>query len=127
MTDQFQHAEWDDERIRKWAYSIGNNTGEVIDRIFSSLKIKEQGYNSSLSVLRLSKSYSQERLEVACEMALTKIHILRYNHLKSILSSNQDLVYLENKSGDEKKERNSHELGYVRGVNYYGGGNEDVK
>ena len=127
MPDQFQHAEWDDERIRKWAYSIGNNTGEVIDRIFASVKIREQGYNSSLSVLRLSKSYSQERLEVACEIALSKVRIPRYQHLKSILSLNQDLVYLENKSGADKKERNSHELGYVRGAHYYGGGSKDVK
>jgi len=57
MPDQFQHTEWDDERIKKWAYSIGNCTGEVIDRIFNSVRIKEQGYNSALSVLRLSSRY----------------------------------------------------------------------
>jgi transposase len=127
MPDQFQQAEWDDKRIRKWAYSIGNNTGEVIDRIFASVKIKEQGYNSSLSVLRLSKSYSEERLEVACEMALAKVRIPRYQHLKSILSSNQDNVYLETKSDTDKKERNRHTQGYVRGADYYGGGNGDAK
>lgn len=44
MPDQFQQSEWDDRRIKKWAYSIGNNTGEVIDRIFNSVKMKEQGY-----------------------------------------------------------------------------------
>lgn len=75
MPGQFQQSEWDDRRIKKWAYSIGNNTGEVIDRIFNSVKMKEQGYNSSLSVLRLSKSYSEERLEVACEMALSKVRV----------------------------------------------------
>ena len=42
MPDRFKHPEWDDERIRKWAYSIGGNTGTVIDRIFLSVKIKEQ-------------------------------------------------------------------------------------
>jgi len=90
MPDQFNQTEWDDERIKKWAYSIGNCTGEVIDRIFNSVKIKEQGYNSALSVLRMSKRYSNERLETACEIALTKIRTPRYSHLKSILSSNQD-------------------------------------
>jgi len=127
MPDQFQQAEWDDQRIRKWAYSIGNNTGEVIDRIFDSVKIKEQGYNSSLSVLRLSKSYSKERLEVACEMALTKVRIPRYQHLKSILSSNQDFVYLKSKSDADIKEHDHHVQGYVRGAGYYGGGNGDAK
>jgi hypothetical protein len=33
----------------------------------------QAGYNSCLSALRLSKSYSPVRLETACEMALTKI------------------------------------------------------
>lgn len=126
MPDHFQQLEWDDSRIRKWAYSIGNNTGEVIDRIFASVKIKEQGYNSSLSVLRLSKSYSEERLEVACEIALTKIRIPRYQHLKSILSSNQDFIYLESKSDADKKERNRNVKGYVRGADYYGGGNDNA-
>lgn len=127
MPVQFQQVEWDDQRIRKWAYSIGNNTGEVIDRIFASVKIKEQGYNSSLSVLRLNKSYSKERLEVACEMALTKVRTPRYQHLKSILSSNQDLVYLKSKSDADIKEYDRHVQGYVRGGDYYGGGNGDAK
>ena len=126
MPDQFQQAEWDDGRIRKWAYSIGNNAGEVIDRIFASVKIKEQGYNSSLSVLKLSKSYSEERLEAACEMALAKVRIPRYQHLKSILSSNQDLVYIKKKSDNNKKEHNSNAQGYVRGSDYYGGGNDNA-
>lgn len=121
MPDQFQKPEWDDTRIKNWAYSIGNNTGEVIDRIFSKVKVKEQGYNSSLSVLRLSKSYSEKRLEIACEMALTKVRSPRYHHLKSILSSNQDLVYIENRSKIEREEINKGVQGYVRGPEYYGG------
>ena len=121
MPDQFQKPEWDDIRIKNWAYSIGNNTGEVIDRIFSKVKVKEQGYNSSLSVLRLSKSYSEKRLEIACEMALTKVRSPRYHHLKSILSSNQDLVYIENRSKIEREEINKGVQGYVRGPEYYGG------
>jgi transposase len=127
MPDQFQQTEWDDRRIRKWAYSIGNNTGEVIDRIFDSVKMKEQGYNSSLSVLRLSKSYSEERLEVACEIALAKVRVPRYQHLKSILSSNQDHVYFKNKSDTDKKVHNCNIQGYVRGADYYSGGNGDAK
>jgi transposase len=126
MPNQFQQVEWDDTRIRKWAYSIGNNTGEVIDRIFAGVRLKEQGYNSSLSVLRLSKSYSEERLEVACEMALAKVRIPRYHHLKSILSSNQDIVYLESKLYSDKKEHNRNIQGYVRGAEYYSGGDENA-
>jgi transposase len=119
MPDQFQKSEWDDTRIKNWAYSIGNNAGEVIDRIFYSVKIKEQGYNSSLSVLRLSKTYSEARLEIACELALTKVRIPRYHHLKSILAANQDQIYLESKNASKLPSKETG--GYVRGAEYYGG------
>jgi hypothetical protein len=124
MPDKFHHAKWDDERIKKWAYSIGPCTGEVIDRIFASVRIKEQGYNSALSVLRLSKTYSVERLEVSCELALEKIRSPRYKNLKAILSSNQDQVFLSKKAETKSKELNQTVQGYVRGSQYYGGGDE---
>lgn len=123
MPDRFKKPEWDDVRIKNWAYSIGNHTGEVIDRIFASVKIKEQGYNSSLSVLRLSKTYSEARLETACELALTKVRTPRYHHLKAILSANQDQIYLENRNASAKPQKESG--GYVRGAEYYGGGSND--
>lgn len=122
MPDQLKRTEWDQERITKWAYSIGHYTGEVIDRIFAGVKIIEQGYNSSLSVLRLSKAYSGVRLETACEMALVKVRTPRYHHLKSILAANQDLIYLERKI---KPVKSSSGTGYVRGAEYYGGGRND--
>lgn len=50
-------VEWDDERIRNWAGSIGRSTRIVIDRLFDSVGIKEQGYNPCLAVLRLSRTY----------------------------------------------------------------------
>ena len=81
--------------------------------------IKEQGYNPSLSVLRLSKTYSEARLESACEFALTKIKTPRYHHLKAILASNQDLIYHESKiTSINSKNATS---GYIRGPEYYGG------
>ena len=122
MPDRFQQPEWDDVRITKWAYAIGIYTGEVIDRIFAGVKVKEQGYNPSLSVLRLSKTYSEVRLEIACEMALTHVRTPRYHHLKSILAANQDQTYLEQKKASEKKPAAG---GYVRGAAYYGGGSDD--
>lgn len=124
MPDKFHHAKWDDERIKNWAYSIGACTGEVVDRIFTSVRIKEQGYNSALSVLRLSKTYSAERLEVSCELALERLRSPRYKNLKAILSSNQDEVFLSKKAETKFKELNETVQGYVRGSQYYGGGDE---
>jgi transposase len=123
MPDQFNQPEWDDIRIKRWAFSIGSNAGEVIERIFREVKIKEQGYNSSLSVLRLSKTYSEARLETACELALTIVRVPRYHHLKAILSANQDQIYLEKKKASSKPQQNTQ--GYIRGAEYYGGSGND--
>jgi transposase len=122
MPDQFQQMEWDDQRIRSWAASIGDSTSVVIDRIFGGVKIKEQGYNACLSVLRLSKSYSKEILEGACLLALTKFRSPRYRHLKSILASNEDMIY----TNDQKRNATVNDTkGYVRGASYYGGNHND--
>ena len=122
MPDQFQQMDWDDQRICSWAASIGNSTSAVIDLIFASVKIKEQGYNACLSVLRLSKSYSKERLEAACSLALTKFRSPHYRHLKSILASNEDMIY----ANDQKRNAAVNETkGYVRGASYYGGHHND--
>ena len=123
MPEQFKIEATNDQTIKDRASSIGDNTLEVIERIFAMVKVKEQGYNPSLSILRLSKTYSPARLETACEYALSKIKSPRYKHLKSILSSNQDQIYLENKNISNKSvEVNS---GYIRGPEYYGGGLND--
>ena len=107
----------------RWAYSIGSSTVDVIDRIFAGVKIKEQGYNSSLSVLPLSKTYTEARLETACELALIKIKTPHYQHLKSILASNQDQISLENKNASINPPKPTG--GYLRGAEYYGGGSRD--
>lgn len=117
MPDRFQQMEWDDQRIRSWAKSMGDNTAMVIERIFESVNIKEQGYNSCLSILRLSKAYTKERLEIACSLALSKFHSPRYRHLKAILSANEDMIYL---NSQKKTVEEKNTIGYVRGAAYYG-------
>lgn len=123
MPDKFRFSPWDDIRIRNWAKSIGEYTSKVIDRIFESVSIKEQGYNPSLAVLRLSNKYSEARLEAACEFAITNgIKKPRYHHLNSILAANQDEIYLEQKKAAARK---NSSMGYLRGSGYYGGGKDD--
>lgn len=117
MPEQFQKPEWDDVRIRKWALKIGPSCAECVARIFAGVKIKEQGYNPSLSLLRLSKKYSEQQLESACALALTQIRSPRYHHLNAILSANQDI--LSEQVQNTPKSDNSQ--GYIRGASYYGG------
>lgn len=117
MPDAFQKVEWDDERIKRWANKIGPSTFVVINKIFDSVKIKEQGYNSCLTVLKLANKFSNDRLENACELALTKVKCPRYHHLNGILMNNQDLIWMSNKDSNKKID----DGGYVRGADYYGG------
>jgi hypothetical protein len=122
MPDKFKFSPWDDIRIKNWAKSIGEYTTKTIDRIFEGVDIKEQGYNPALAVLRLSTKYSEARLEAACEFAITRgIRKPRYHHLSSILASNQDMIFEEQKTTADKRPT----MGYLRGSNYYGGDRDD--
>ena len=122
MPDQFHQQEWNDVRIINWASSIGPNTRTVVEKIFDSVQIKEQGYKSCIAVLKLSNKYSNDRLENACELALTKIKSPRYHHLNGIMANNQDLIFYENK---KKTNDTKPKEGFVRGSNYYKGGHNN--
>ena len=111
-------VEWDQDRITSWASSIGKSTRLVIDRVFEGTLVKEQGYNPSLAILRLGKTYSDGRLENACELALSRgIKSPRYRHLSAILKANQDEQYQEEK--EAKDPLKDSRLGYLRGADYY--------
>ncbi|WP_242837738.1 Mu transposase domain-containing protein [Ruminococcus albus] len=117
IPERFQATEWNELTLRQWAASIGKQTLTVTDRIFKSYRTSEQGINPAMSVLKLSKKYSSERLEMACELAIEHVSVPRYSHLKAILASGQDVEYKENK----KQENGSSSAGFVRGAAYYGG------
>jgi hypothetical protein len=88
----------------------------VIDRVFESVQIEEQGYDPALAVLRLSRRFSPARLEAACQLALAgPVRSPRYAHLRPILDTGQDTITHRDKPvGDEVG-------GYVRGGAYYAG------
>lgn len=110
MPEKSTNPNWNTERIQEWASKIGPNTLEVINRTISSVKIKEQSYNSALAVLRLAKMYTNERLENACKYALAQFSIPRYKHINAILKNMQDV---------NEKIIPSEDGGYVRGEEYY--------
>ena len=117
IPERFQRTEWNEHNIRQWAASIGKQTLEVIDRIFKSCLTSEKGINPALSVLKLSKKYSAERLETACTMALEHVSVPRYSHLRAILSAGKDEDYKPVK----QQENEPAPTGFLRGAAYYGG------
>jgi transposase len=89
-------AEWNPERITRWAGEIGPLTSQLIQAILASRRHPEQAFRSCLGILRLSSQVSHLQMETACQMAL-QAKLLNYRDFKEILehipsSVNQDVL-----------------------------------
>lgn len=106
--------EWDGDRFRKWATSIGESTRQVVDGILTSYKVEQQGYRSCMGLLKLADKYSVVRLEAACKRALSYTPGPGYKSIQSILSTGSDKI------SDEPRPDSSSDFGFTRGAAYYG-------
>ncbi|MDE8671057.1 IS21 family transposase [Pseudarthrobacter sp. H3Y2-7] len=114
-----KYRQWDPARVREWAGRLGPAAVTVVNRIFESVPVDEQGLDAALAVLRLSRRYSAERVEAACRLALAgRVRSPRYAHLQPILATEQDKAVGLRPPRDEPVEHG----GYVRGAEYYAGG-----
>ena len=84
-----KYAEWTPERLQNWAAQTGSETEAVIQKILSARRHPEQGYRSCLGIIRLGKSYGNDRLENACRRALYA-DTCSYKSIESILKHNLD-------------------------------------
>lgn len=115
--DGSRYQQWDASRVREWAARVGQNTVIVVNRIFESVPVDEQGLDAALAVLRLTRRYSAARVEAACAIALaSRVRSPRYAHLRPILETGQD------RTGPGSVAPTSPPTGYVRGADYYAGG-----
>jgi transposase len=64
------HAEWTPSRIINWAAQLGPNTGALVERVIAAKPHPEQGYRSSLGIIRLADKFGKDRLERAAAKAL---------------------------------------------------------
>lgn len=109
-----QYADWSPERLIKWAESIGASTACIITAVLSSRRHPQQGFRSCLGILRLGKSYGNDRLDAACSRALL-LGTSRYKSIESILKHG-----LDNKPLPEQQELNLPEdHDNIRGPSYY--------
>lgn len=102
------YLEWNGNRFRRWADTIGPSTRHVIDAILSSRKIEQQTYRSCRALLALGQSRGNKLLEEACAKASLYSARPSYKSVKAILST------LE-----ETSETNDIEHAYLRGADYY--------
>jgi transposase len=108
-----RYLAWTPSRIITWAEKTGPSIGALVKEIIEQRRHPEQGFRSSLGIMRLGKRYGDERLEAACARALM-MKAYSYRSVESILKCNLD--------GQELSERSSgppvvHEN--IRGTAYY--------
>jgi transposase len=108
------HLEWTPSRLVHWGETVGTATAEVIRTILASKPHPEIGYRACLGILRLAKTYSDQRLEAASQRAL-QLQACSYSSLRSILKRSLDrqttLAMEPGKPGPQ------HEN--LRGADYY--------
>ena len=108
-----RYLEWSPSRIISWAGKVGQATGTLCEKIMQSRAHPEQGYRACMGVMRLAKTYGNERMERAAERALT-VGALSYKSVESILKRGLDRQPLL--PGTEPR---SVEHDNVRGPDYY--------
>jgi hypothetical protein len=88
------HAEWTPERITSWASTIGPLTARGIKQMIEKKDHPEQGYQSALGIISLSKKYGNQRVEKASRKAL-EIGSFCYRTLKTMLKNRMEEVGIE--------------------------------
>lgn len=92
----FEQQGWDEEYFLAKASSIGPSTRSYVEKLLASRHFPQQSFNACLGLLRLGKSYGQERLEKACQRALLG-NSYTYRTLCTILENGADLLQREKK------------------------------
>ena len=111
-----KYLEWNGDRFRKWADSIGINTSKVVDAILTSGRIEQQSYRSCMGLLKLAEKHSPEKLEQACATALSYSGKPSYKSIKNLLAAVKNVPGTEPEASQAEKPH-----GITRGARYYGG------
>jgi len=110
------YAEWTFDSIIKWSKQQRTSTRMFIEKMLESQSHIQQAVRSSVGVIQLGKSFGKERLESACQRALT-IRAINYKSVLSILKNNLDQFPVINKSPLTHVTEQSHK--YIRGKQYF--------
>jgi transposase len=108
------YAEWTPQRLIHWAEKTGPATAGMVQTILERRVHPQQGFRSCLGIMRLGKRFGEERLEAACQRALT-LGAYSYKSIESILRQG-----LDHKTVPEPADRGlaiAHEN--IRGSDYY--------
>lgn len=85
-TSHRRYQQWTPQRFLCWAGKIGPRTTQLTENILASRVHPQQAYRSLMGILRLGKSYGNDRLELACGRALA-IGAVSFRSIDSILKN----------------------------------------
>ena len=108
-----KYLEWSPERLTCWAEKTGSHTAQLVQALLASRPHPQQAYRSCLGLLHLGGRFGEERLEAACQRALSA-GLLSYKGVKNILDAKLDQLEPEELSTMIPL---SHEN--IRGQTYY--------
>ncbi len=91
--DHQKYLEWNGDRYRRGADSIGINTSKVGDGILTSGRVEQQSYRSCMEVLRLAEKHSPAKLEQACTKALTYSRKPSYKSINNLLAAMKEVPF----------------------------------
>jgi len=108
------HRDWSPARLIDWGKRVGVSTGEVVGRMLNEHKHPEHGYRAALGLLSLAKRCGTERLEAACQLALS-LGAHRYQHVREVLANNRDRIAPPADAADGTSPAHAN----LRGPGYY--------
>ena len=114
-----KYMQYGTDHYLEWAESIGSSTLVVTKGFLYNHKVEQQGYKSCSGLMKLSDKYTPERLENACERALSYTPQPSLKNIATILQNGQDKLRNEK---PVHKSTSTSQYGITRGSSYYKGG-----
>jgi hypothetical protein len=112
-----KYLAYNTDSFLEWAENAGTSTLLVVKNFLYMHKVEQQGYRTCSSLMKLADRYSTERLEKACEKALSYTPSPSLKNISTILKNVQDKVAVTN---PPSYAGTSH--GITRGAAYFKGG-----
>jgi len=112
-----RYHDWTLERIQRDAARVGPAAAALTSAILTAEPHPEQGFRAAVGILRLAGRYGDQRLEAACERALT-IGARSYSSVHSILKNRLDQAFLRPAAAAAAEPAVRHHAN-IRGPRYY--------
>lgn len=115
-----RYLSYNTESFLEWGESIGIATVGVVKTFLYAHKVEQQGYKTCASLMKLADRYSTERLEAACNRALSYTPNPSLKNISTILKNGQDKVHPQS-----SVVKTSGQYGITRGASYFKGGSDN--